>query len=218
MRARKRIMDSDTAKTRFLTAVSHDMRQPLQALLLYLNALDRRVKDDEARGILAKADQAANSLAAMFDALVLLTRLEAGKITPELAPTSVQELFDALQIPGVTAKPAPMHAQTDPALLLAILDQLISNGLKHGGGAVQLSAEERNGAIEIAVTDRGAGIAPDDQKRIFEEFVRLEGSRADGLGLGLTIAERLAALLGHQIEVRSASGQGAAFIVHAERA
>jgi signal transduction histidine kinase len=211
-------MDSDNARTRFLTAVSHDMRQPLQALLLYLGALDRRVKDEEARDVLAKADRAAQTLAGMFDALVLLARLEAAKIAPNLTRTSVQEAFESMQGAGVSIEATTLHTRSDPALLESILRQLVSNGLKHGGGAVRLSAEERNGAIEIAVADSGAGITPEDRQRIFDEFARLEGARADGLGLGLTIAQRLAMLLGHEIDVRSLPGQGATFVIRAESA
>jgi signal transduction histidine kinase len=211
-------MESDSAKARFLTAVSHDMRQPLHALLLYLNALDRRVKDDEARGILEKADRAAQSLAGMFDTLLLLARLEAGKIAPDLTRASLQEAFKSAQDAGVSADVTTLHVRSDSALLEIILRQLVTNGLKHGGGAVRLNAEERNGVVEIAVSDSGAGIAPEDQQRIFDEFARLEGARADGLGLGLTVAQRLATLLGHQIEVRSLLGQGATFIIRAEKA
>lgn len=211
-------MDSDKARTRFLTAVSHDMRQPLQALLLYLGALDRRVKDDEARDVLAKADRAAQALAGMFDELVLLARLEAGKITPDLGRTPVQAAFENVQEPGVSVGATPLQVRSDSDLLEIILRQLVSNGLKHGGGAVALSAEHRNGSVEIAVADSGAGVAPEDQQRIFEEFARLDGARADGLGLGLTIARRLASLLGHDIELRSSPGQGATFVIRAEAA
>jgi signal transduction histidine kinase len=211
-------MDSDSAKERFLTAVSHDMRQPLQALLLYLNALDRRLTDEEARGILGRADRAAQALAGMIEALVLLARLEAGKIAPALERVSVQAAFESVQEAGVDAGATALHVRSDSALLGLMLRQLVSNGLKHGGGAVRLSAEEQNGAVEIAVADSGAGIAPEDRQRIFEDFVRLEDARADGLGLGLAIVQRLAALLGHQIEVRSSPGQGATFIIRAESA
>ena len=208
-------MESDSAKARFLTAVSHDMRQPLQALLLYLNALDRRVKDDETRGILQKADRAAQSLTGMFDALVLLARLEAGKLAPTQADVSVQEIFDKLGEAGVETSTTALHVRSDPALLEIILRQLIANGLKHGGGAVRLSAEARDGAVEISAADLGPGIAAEDQQRIFDEFTRLDDARADGLGLGLAIAQRLTALLGHQLEVRSSPGQGATFVIRA---
>lgn len=213
-------MSGDTAKSRFLTAISHDMRQPLHALLLYLGALDRRVHDEEARAVLVKADRAAQSLAAMFDALISLTRLEQGKVEQHISSVSVQSLFDELiaKTPAVKADTTALHIDSDPVLLEAILQHLISNAIRHGGGAAHLSAREHGDAVEIAVRDSGPGIAAKDHERIFAEFSRLEGASPDGLGLGLTVARGLATTLGHTLEVASAPGAGATFIVRAPRA
>lgn len=213
-------MDSETARARFLRAVSHDMRQPLQALLLYLGALERRVGEGEARAILGKADRAAQSLVAMFDNLVAITRIEAGKVEPEITRVSLQDIFDAAvaQEPLATAGAAPFSVRSDEALLGQLLHQLISNAVRHGGGAARLSARNAGDEIEIAVSDTGAGIAAEHHQRVFEEFERLDGASPDGLGLGLTIVRRLADLLDHEIEVRSAPGRGATFIVRAPRA
>jgi signal transduction histidine kinase len=106
---------------------------------------------------------------------------------------------------------------SDPVLLETIMPQLVANAGKHGGGSAHLSAEEKDDAVEIEVRDSGPGISPEDQERIFAEFVHLNGSDG-GLGVGLTIANKLAALMNHKIEVRSAPGQGATFIVRAKRA
>jgi signal transduction histidine kinase len=213
-------MDSDAARARFLKAISHDMRQPLQALLLYLGALDRRIGEGEARDILGKADQSALSLVAMFDNLVALARIEAGKIEPDVARVSVQDLFDTAgaEESRAAADVTPLYVMSDEVLLGQILHQLISNAVRHGGGAARLSAKEHADSIEISVSDSGAGIAPEHHRRVFEEFERLEGASSEGLGLGLTIARKLADLLGHDIEVRSAPDQGATFVVHAQRA
>lgn len=210
----------DSAKTRFLTAIGHDMRQPLHALLLYLGALDRRVKDADTREVLNKADQAAQSLASMIEGLIQLARLDAGKVEAETERVSLQDLFDDLiaASPQANADPTTLYVRSDPALLQIIVQQLVSNAVKHGGGEAHLSAMEENGAIEIRVRDDGPGIDATDHQRIFGEFVRLEGAEATGLGAGLTIADQLAALLNHQIEVRSKPGEGATFIVRAERA
>jgi signal transduction histidine kinase len=213
-------MDSESAKTRFLTAIGHDMRQPLHALLLYLSALDRRVTDDDARAVLGKADQAAQSLASMIEGLIQLARLDAGKVEAEAERLSLQNLFDELiaASPHTTADPTTLYVHSDPALLQIIVQQLLSNAAKHGGGKAHLSAVEENGAVEIRVRDKGPGIDANDHKRIFGEFVRLDGAAATGLGIGLTIAEQLASLLNHQIEIRSTPGEGATFIVRAARA
>ncbi|MEQ1819368.1 MAG: HAMP domain-containing sensor histidine kinase [Terricaulis sp.] len=211
-------MDSDSAKTRFLTAIGHDMRQPLHALLLYLSALERRVQDGEARDILGKADRAAQSLAGMIEGLIQLARLDAGKIEPELERVSLKALFEDViaRAPHAAADATELYVHSDPVLLETIMQQLVANAVKHGGGSAHLSAEEKDGAVEIKVRDSGPGIAPEDQDRIFVEFVRLNGS--EGLGLGLTIASKLVALMHHKMEVRSAPGEGATFIVRAKRA
>jgi signal transduction histidine kinase len=213
-------MDSDAARTRFLKAISHDMRQPLQALLLYLGALDRRVGEGEARDVLSKADQAAQALVGMFDNLIALVRIEAGKIEPDVARVSLQDLFDAAvaQESRAAADATPLYVMSDEVLLGQILHQLISNAVRHGGGAAQLTAKEHADSIEISVSDAGAGIAPEHYHRVFEEFERLEGASSEGLGLGLTIVRKLADLLGHEVEVRSSPGQGATFVVRAQRA
>ncbi len=210
-------MTGDSARARFLTAISHDMRQPLHALLLYLGALDRRVHDEEARAVLSKADRAAQSLADMFESLISLARLEANKVEPEIISVSLKALFDDLiaKSRATRADVTQLHISSDPALLEIILQNLISNAIKHGGGEAHLSAHVRDGAVEIAVRDAGPGIAAEDQERIFVEFTRLDSAPADGLGLGLTIAKDLATLLGHTIEVRSAPGAGATFVVRA---
>ena len=213
-------MDSESVKTRFLTAIGHDMRQPLHALLLYLSALERRVHDAEARDVLSKADRAAQSLAHMIEGLIQLARLDAGKIEPEFERVSLQGVFDDLlaNSPHASADATPLHVHSDPVLLQTIVQQLIANAGTHGGGKAHVSATEKDGVVEIEVRDNGPGIAPEDQERIFAEFVRAEGGASGGLGLGLTIARGLADLMSHDIEVQSAPGQGAAFVVRAERA
>lgn len=213
-------MESESATSRFLTAIGHDMRQPLHALLLYLNALDRRVHDAEAREVLGKADRAAQSLASMMEALIQLARLDAGKVEPEIEKVSLKTLFEDLiaKTPQSTADATDLYVHSDPMLLESIMQQLLHNAATHGGGKAHVSASERNGAIEISVRDFGPGIAPEDHQRIFGEFTRLSGSAPTGLGIGLTIAQKLAGLLKHDLEVRSAPGEGATFIVRAPRA
>lgn len=221
--ARARATASDLAKTRFLAAASHDMRQPLHALTLYLAALKRRVREEETRGILSNAERAAQSLVSMFAVLLDLARIEANVVKPHITDVSVQEMFDRLvaENPGadVAAEPTNLFVRSDSTLIERMLRNLVANALKHGGGQARLSARERGGDVEISVRDNGPGIAPEDQKRIFDEFVRLDGrSSAEGLGLGLNIVRRLGALMGHGVELRSAQGQGATFSIRAARA
>lgn len=213
-------MESESATTRFLTAIGHDMRQPLHALLLYLSALERRVHDAEAREVLSKADRAAQSLASMIEGLIQLARLEAGKVEADLEKVSLEQLFADLiaKTPEATADTTSLYVHADPVLLDSIMRQLVANAVSHGGGAAHVSASDRDGNVEISVKDFGRGIAPEDHQRIFSEFTRLEGAPSNGLGIGLTIARKLATLMKHEIEVRSAPGEGATFIVRAPRA
>lgn len=218
--ARAAATASDLAKTRFLAAASHDMRQPLHALTLYLSALGRRIEGDEARRILANAERAAQSMSTMFSTLLDLARVQADVIKPDITTFPLQTLLDRVvsEHPGanVIAEPTPIEIRSDPALLERILRNLVSNALKHGGGSARLRVRTRDMNADIEVSDSGPGIAQEDQARVFEEFVRLDGgANSEGLGLGLAIVQRLAKLLGHPLELRSSPGEGATFIVRA---
>jgi signal transduction histidine kinase len=214
--ARAKAAASDLAKTRFLAVASHDMRQPLHALTLYLSALERRVDTPEAKDIIAKMDRATQSMVGMFSTLLDLARIQAGAVQPEIEAVPLQEVIDRIvaEHPGsqVEAAHTPFAVRTDPLLLERMLRNLVSNALKHGGGKARITVEADGDLVEISVADDGPGIAPEDQARIFDEFVRLEG-RAEGLGLGLAIVKRIADLLEAPIEVISAPGEGARFVV-----
>ncbi|MBI3437253.1 MAG: CHASE3 domain-containing protein [Proteobacteria bacterium] len=211
---------SDLAKTRFLATASHDMRQPLHAMTLYLSALNRRVQTQEAREIVKKMERAAESMAGMFATLLDLARIQAEVIEPEVSDFRLQDVIDGLiaEHPGadIVARydiPSP-SVHTDQMLLARLLRNLISNGLKHGGGSVRIVTTPVGGRLQISVIDRGFGIAPEDQSRVFDEFVRLEGKGAsEGLGLGLAIVQRISELLGLQLSLQSAPQQGATFSI-----
>ncbi|HVY84708.1 MAG TPA: ATP-binding protein [Caulobacterales bacterium] len=211
---------SDTAKTRFLAAASHDMRQPLHALTLYLSALQRRIEGEEARNILAKAERATHSMVGMFNTLLDLARIQADVVKPENEVFALQEVIDRVlgEHPGANltgpSPPTLIKANTDPVLLERLLRNLVSNALRHGGGAARIEVLPRGERALITVRDNGPGIPVEEQERIFEEFVRLDGrAGAEGLGLGLAIVKRIADLLGATLELRSTPGQGAAFTV-----
>lgn len=218
--ARAKAAASDLAKTRFLATASHDMRQPLHALTLYLSALDRRVQNQEARDIVKKMERAAESMVGMFATLLDLARIQADVVEPEISDFPIQEVIERLiaEHPGadiVARFAAPsLSVRTDPVLLERLLRNLLSNGLKHGGGSVRVVATPVAGRLQISVMDRGPGIAPEDQGRVFDEFVRLEGKGAsEGLGLGLAIVQRIADLLDLRVSLQSAPQQGATFSV-----
>ncbi|UPT63698.1 MAG: HAMP domain-containing histidine kinase [Hyphomonadaceae bacterium JAD_PAG50586_4] len=197
--ARAAAAEADAAKTRFLAVASHDMRQPLHALTLYLSALERRIEGAEARDILTKAERATQSMVGMFATLLDLARVQSGAITPEYAPTPLQPIIDRIiaEHPGRTidAAPTAISIDTDETLFERALSNLVVNAIKHGGGAARIEIAPSGQAVDITVADDGPGIARDDQERMFDEFVRLERSKGDGLGLGLAIVRRISKLL-----------------------
>ena len=218
--ARAKAAASDLAKTRFLATASHDMRQPLHALTLYLSALDRRVQTPEARDIVKKMERAAESMVGMFATLLDLARIQADVVEPEISDFPLQDVIDRLiaEHPGadiVARYAAPsLSVHTDAMLLERLLRNLVSNGLKHGGGSVRIVAAPSDGRVQVSVIDQGPGIPTEDHQRIFDEFVRLEGKGAsEGLGLGLAIVRRIADLLDLRLTLQSTLQHGATFSI-----
>jgi CHASE3 domain sensor protein/ActR/RegA family two-component response regulator/anti-sigma regulatory factor (Ser/Thr protein kinase) len=214
--ARERAAASDLAKTRFLAVASHDMRQPLHALTLYLSALDRRIENAEARGILVKMERATDSMIAMFSTLLDLARIQAGAVDPEITDFALQDVFDRLvaENPGgkLEVQRTSLHLYSDAVFVERALRNLVSNALKHGGGHARLTARAVGDRAEIVVADDGPGIPAEDQDRVFDEFVRLD-TRAEGLGLGLAIVRGIARALEIPIELKSEPGRGSKFIL-----
>jgi CheY-like chemotaxis protein len=194
------------------------MRQPLQALGLYVNALKRRVGTDEARDIVGKIERAAGSLSGMFTALFDIARLQGEHTDVEMetfplepAIARIAGEFDE----GVFTLPEGATSVTsDRSLLERLMRNLMSNAVRHGGGKAQIRVARTNGRAVVTVADDGPGIAAEDQERIFEEFQRLdERTKAESLGLGLSIVRRIAQLIGAEVTLESAPGEGARFSV-----
>ncbi|MFT3732886.1 MAG: ATP-binding protein [Hyphomicrobium sp.] len=215
------------AKSRFLAAASHDLRQPLHALTLFARALSRRVTGNEATTLVAQMEEGLRGLKGMFDALLNVSRLDAKLIEPTRTPVSIAEIIERVSVGSrveaeqnglkFLSRSRDWIIETDPALLETIIRNLVSNALKftkHGG--VILAARYRNGERVIDVYDTGPGLSNDRRERIFEEFSRAD-QRAygvnDGLGLGLSIARRYAELLGMKILVSSWPGSGSRFTI-----
>lgn len=213
------------AKSRFLAAASHDLRQPLHAMTLFARALSRRTQGDEAPRLVAQIEQALKSLKVMFDALLDVSRLDAGLIQPNPSYVSVRALIDGVsagfrleaESRGLRFLSRSVDAQlyTDPALLETMLRNLLSNAMKFvRSGGVAVTARRTAGSVIFQVFDTGPGISGDRSDRIFDEFERAKEQACgqnEGMGLGLSIVRRYAALLGIEIQMSSRVGHGSCF-------
>jgi CheY-like chemotaxis protein len=223
--ARHKAERASLAKSQFLAAASHDLRQPLYALSLFSASLDELKLDAGGRAVVANIQDSIGVMESLFDGLLDLSKLEAGVVQPRLAPVAVDSLFDRLCQyfhPIATARGLDLRfrsdgewVRSDAALLEQVLGNLIANALRcTTRGGVLVAARRRAGAVRLDVWDTGIGIAAADLQRIFEEFVQLgnaERDRRKGLGLGLSIASRSAALIDATIDVSSRPGRGSRF-------
>jgi two-component system, sensor histidine kinase len=217
---------ADRAKTRFLAAASHDLRQPLHALLLFSAALSMRKLDAKSQEIAARIDDATQALAYELDTLLDVSKLDAGlvRVNPErldvgtIAARLVQTMTPIahgkkLEIRCV-ATPG-LYLDTDRALLERVLRNLLDNAIKYtDAGSIEMRVAADGPDVTIAVLDTGQGIAPAELERIFEEFYQIgnpERDRQRGLGLGLAIVRRLVLLLGGRLTVESQPGRGSTF-------
>ena len=213
------------AKDRFLAAISHDLRQPLQSMDLALEGLRRHPAPAQAHEV-AQLQAGMHTLTDVLDGLLLMSQLDAGALQAQSAPCPLQELFaemlaaqaDNARGAGVTlhARAGTLAAYTDPGMLAGLLARLLDNAIKASprGGRVLLAARRHGTGIRIEVRDGGIGIAPIHQPRVFDEFFQVgnpERDRRKGFGLGLPIVSRLAALLGTRVELRSRLHAGSCF-------
>ena len=222
--AHEQAVSANLAKSRFLATASHDLRQPLHAMNLFISALRRRVNGDEATRLVDGMAAATASMQAMFNAVLDVTKLEAGAVTPAFTDFELEQVLDRLRASFVgpaAAKgleldipPTVALVHSDPVLLESILRNLLSNAVRYTShGEVSLSCETLGALVRIEVFDTGPGIPVSERERIFEEFHRLDGvsSTERGLGLGLAIVRRLAELLGVGVELASEVGIGSVF-------
>ena len=220
------------AKSRFLAAASHDLRQPLHALSLFSGALMLRAPDGVVGEIGRNINTAALSLSALVDSLLDISKLDAGTITPHIERIALRRVLERIEADyGSVAdgkqldfrmRAIDADIDTDPVLLERILRNLVDNAVKYTArGSVLVAAEEDGKAIRLLVRDTGRGIAAEEREHIFEEFYQIgnpERDRSQGLGLGLAIVRRLARLLGTQVEVSSEPGRGSTFSFRLPRA
>ena len=218
---------ANISKSKFLAAASHDLRQPLHALTLFTSVLDEAISNPKVRAVVEQINSSVQALQSLFNALLDISRLEAGVMKVEKTDFPLQSLLNKLvneYNPQALEKglhiswPSVSHTvHSDPALLEQILRNYISNAIRYTqNGEVRIDCESADGQLTIKVIDTGVGIPVEEQRAIFEEFHQLsnpERDRSKGLGLGLAIVERSAKLLGHAIEVESTLGKGSTFSI-----
>lgn len=244
---RARAERADRAKSNFLAAASHDLRQPVQSLIFQAHALGRRIDDPALAPILSRLNESLDGLRALLDGLLDMSRLEAGSVAPQRKDIDLAHLLARLAAdlrPQAESKALRLRAprrpawtHSDPVLLERMLRNLMENAVRHTRrGAVLLGVRPRGSDWRIDVLDTGDGIPIERAVEIFDEFVQLdaggghggghgggedggdgESETRQGLGLGLAIVQRLSALLGHPVEMASRHGRGTRFSVRVPR-
>jgi Na+/proline symporter/CheY-like chemotaxis protein len=225
-RAKSTAEDANISKTRFLAAASHDILQPLNAARLYVTSLVERQSGGEDSRLVENIDDSLEAIEEILGALLDISRLDAGAMTTSITSFKMADLMRSLEIefaPIARAKglelafvPCSLPVESDRSLLRRLLQNFISNAIKYTPrGRVLVGCRRRGQSLQISVYDTGVGIPVLKRGEIFKEFHRLEqGARiARGLGLGLSIVERLARVLNHSIALNANAGGGSMFSV-----
>jgi signal transduction histidine kinase/CheY-like chemotaxis protein len=217
---------ASAAKTSFMAAASHDLRQPLHAIGMFLGALSSRRMDAGARGLTHQIADSVSAMNGLFDALLDVSQLDAGVVKPRPIAFPIQPLLERIcreQAPEVEAKglslalrPCSLSVDTDPALLEQIVRNVVANAVRYTESGRVLVGCRRGERLSVEVWDTGPGIPEEHQTRVFQEFFQIgnpERDRAKGLGLGLAITKRVADLIECPIRLISAPGKGTRFTV-----
>jgi len=225
--ARRAAEDATRSKTQFFAAASHDLRQPLQAIGIYVSLLNKRVQGP-AEPLVKNLSSAVDSLSKLVEELLEISRLDSGSIQPRNQQLLLADLFGALEqefAPQAAGKGLQLRVRrsrhaidSDPMLLMRVLRNLLANALKYTQrGGVLLGSRLRGGMVSIEVWDTGPGIGQEELDRVFEEFYRGESGKRQGggFGLGLSIVKRICSLLGHPLIVTTRTGAGTVFRVEA---
>ena len=233
LRAQKKAAeDANVAKSRFLAVASHDLRQPMHALTLFVQALEETSLPLHAQQLVGNVRRSIDSMEELFDALLDISRLDAGVVRARVEVIPLAEVFEmlAFEYAAIAQKKGlslhvmktSVYVRSDPTLLARIVRNLVANAVRYTErGRVTLGCRRRGDRVSVEVWDTGPGIPAEKRSEIFQEFTQLgnpERDRRKGLGLGLAIVERLAKLLGHEVQLRSTPGKGSVFAVVAARA
>lgn len=233
LRARKEEAErANLAKSRFLAAASHDLRQPMHALGLFIAELADKPHTRDTEQLIERISASAEAMENLLDSLLDISKLDAGVVTANPRPFALGPLFErianeyqhAARDKGLIlrVRPSTYWIDSDPLLFERILLNLVTNALRYTvRGAVMVTARKRGDHIHVEVRDSGIGIPIEAQDSVFQEFVQLDNAardRSKGLGLGLAIVRRLSALLDHQISLSSQPDRGSVFCVEVKSA
>lgn len=217
---------ANKAKSRFLATATHDLRQPLHALGLFVAQLSGRNNAAQRKEIVGGIEAALSGMNELFNALLDISKLDAGVVKPKWETLPAANVLRRIENTfagwarekdlALRIVPSSAWLRSDALMLGQIVSNLVQNAIRYTrSGGVLVGCRRRGDRLRIEVWDTGRGIAPDQQRNIFSEFYRVEGSERDssGLGLGLAIVDRLCRLLDHPIEVKSVPGKGSCFAI-----
>lgn len=224
----QKLEEKELAKTRFLAAAGHDLRQPVTAASLFVDVLKRGALSPEQGEMIAKLDQSMKIFSDLLERLLDISRFDAGQVKPQIVSCNLYELFGWLEhnfaeqasqrglgFDMYLPQGAPLIVRADITLLQSVMMNLISNALKYTAkGGILVSARKRGDQVLLQVWDTGCGIDEEDVGKIFDEFYQVgnpQRNREAGLGLGLSICQRAMALLDSTIGCRSVPGRGSVF-------
>ncbi|MBC8022697.1 MAG: response regulator [Burkholderiales bacterium] len=226
-RQKEELDRANLAKTRFLAAASHDLRQPMQAVVLLVESLQERVHEPGVRRIVDNIRSSVTGMSSLLNEILDISRFDSGTVKPQRASFPISEVLDRVR--SSFAQPAAQKGlalrvrgcdvvvDTDPVLLYRILVNLVNNALRYTErGGVLVACRRRAGGLSIEVWDTGIGIPPTQLDAVFREFYQVDNRERDrdkGLGLGLAIVERTARLLDHPMGVRSRLLRGSVFFL-----
>jgi signal transduction histidine kinase len=229
--AREAAEEANVAKSRFLAAAGHDLRQPLHALGFFVDALQEQSLPADGRAVVSNIRRSVDAMEDLFNSLLDVSRLDAGIVRPRIGTIPLGPLMERVRIEyepearqkdlALSVARNSLFVRSDPVLLDRIMRNLVANAVRYTDrGRIVLGARRSADAVRIEVWDSGRGIPKDKHREIFQEFRQLENPQRDrrkGLGLGLAIVERLVKLLDHSLELRSQPGKGSMFAVSVPR-
>jgi len=220
-----RAEQANLAKTQFLAAASHDLRQPIHALGMFVGALSRTRLDAEGVRLTGQVAETVEAMSGLFDSLLGISQLDAGVVQPAPQVFAIQPMLDRIcreQAPVLEGRPVGLRlittstvVETDPVLMERMLRNIIANAVRYTErGRIVVGCRRSGARVRVIIADSGPGIAAAHQEQVFQEYYQLsnpERDRAKGLGLGLAITRRLAVLLDCPLSLRSAEGRGSRF-------